>query len=201
MSGLTTPTGDTTSTSILFFSENAQRKLLAQIIEYALEAVHVDDFEGVSVDFGRFFSAMREANFDIEFVHRRRGLENGISEGKLAGIVFYRLTRERIINLNQSLLKQGHFQFLQEEVMIKIIGALLHVDFSDEWIAQKIGTERSEGMRQKFQDLYNELRYISCRRHYNQESLALFFDSMVYLQTAIDEMRRISSALKDELPD
>jgi hypothetical protein len=36
---------------------------------------------------------------------------------------------------------------------------------------------------------------MTCRRHYNQESLALFFDTYAYLSHVIDEIRTLESKL------
>ncbi len=172
-----------------FFTENFQRELLGKIRKYALEQTNPADRTRVFISGIAYADAFSEADFDAQFLKARRGNRNGNSEGKLAGVLYFRMTRHQIIHLSPEIAENPHYSRFQERLMIKIIGALLNVNFSDPWITSKAGQTRSSGLRWQFQDIYSELQFLTCRRHYNQESLALFFDTFVYLQRAIDEAR------------
>ena len=96
-----------------FFSETAQKRLLGRIIQCALLRVEAGHHHWVSVSDKAFFDAMQEANFDIRFLKERRNLESGISEGKIAGILYFRLTRAQFINPSAEILDIGEYRTLQ----------------------------------------------------------------------------------------
>jgi hypothetical protein len=180
--------------ALLFFPDSMQKGLLSRIVQFAKETAHPADRSRVFISEKAYVEAFIEADYDAHFLKTRRGLTNGLSEGKLAGVLFFRLSRHRIIHLSQEITEYEDYEHFQEKVIIRIIGSLLHIDFNDPWIVERIKKERPGGMRHKFQNFYNELLYLSCRRHYNQESLALFFDTCAYLSHAIDELRALGKA-------
>lgn len=180
--------------ALLFFPESMQKGLLSQIVKIARDMARPADRVRVFVSEKAYVEAFGEADYDAHFLRTRRGLTNGLSEGKLAGVLFFRLSRHRIIHLSQEITEHEDYEHFQEKVIIKIIGALLHIDFNDPWIIERIKKKRPGGMRHDFQNFYNELLYLTCRRHYNQESLALFFDTCAYLSHAIDELRALGKA-------
>lgn len=179
---------------LLFFPQTIQEGLLGRIIQFADEMAHPADRTRVFISAKAYAEAFVEADYDAYFIQTRRGLTNGLSEGKLAGVLFFRLSRHRIIHLSKEITENQDYEHFQEKVIIKIIGALLHIDFNDPWIIERVKKSRPGGMRHKFQNFYNELLYLTCRRHYNQESLALFFDTCAYLSHAIEELRRLGAA-------
>lgn len=160
---------------LLFFSPTLHDGLLKKIIEFSREAAHPADRSRVFVSDMAYADAFVEADYDAHFLKTRRGLNNGLSEGKLAGVLFFRFNRRRIVHLSHEIADNSFYEHFQEKVIIRIIGALLHVNFNDPWIKSWAGQKRPGGMRHNFQDIYGELMYLTCRRHYNQESLALFF--------------------------
>jgi len=183
--------------SLQFFTEHFQREFLKKIREYARKLALPADATRIFISEVAYADAIAEADFDAEFVKMRRGNGNGNSEGKLAGILYFRLTRHKIIHFSPEIAEHNDYARFQERVVVQLIGSLLQVDFNDVWIQQRKNTKRPGGMRYNFQDIYGELQYLTCRRHYNQESLALFFDTLVYLQHALDEMRAMQSQLDD----
>ncbi|MBF0375116.1 MAG: hypothetical protein HQL39_17075 [Alphaproteobacteria bacterium] len=168
--------------------------MLRKIVEIARGLAHPTDKARIYASEEAFADAFTEADFDAHFLKIRRGNQNGNSEGKMAGLLYFRLTRHRIIHLPPEIVDHSHYKYFQEKVIIKIVGSLMKVDFNDPWILEKNGTRRPGGRKWQFQDIYSELQYLTCRRHYNQESLALFFDTAIYLQEAIDEIRRIKDS-------
>ncbi len=205
MSGLTKQAGDPPGGRVGdphgFFSENFERKFFDNLIKETLERVPYGSHDDVFFSDYEFFSAMREADLDAQFMDARRGLDHGISEGKVAGILYFRLARAKIIYLGPKLSSQEGYRNIQSEILLILLGSLLHVDFNHPWVSGKAGNQRNAGMRNCFQDIYKELLYVTCRRHYNQESLALFFDSFVYLQHAIDEKLEAEAYIAKRLSD
>ena len=173
-----------------YFSEKTHAGILAMIRKYAKERVRSGDEEKVKISSLAYANAFAEADFDASFAKVRRGLDAGISEGKLAGILYYRLTRHCIVHLDSDITDTSYYQDFQEKLMIIIIGSLMNVNFNDPWIQKLEGTPRAKGMKLDFQDIHGELRYFTSKRHYNQESLALFFDTWSYLGHAIDTLRK-----------
>jgi hypothetical protein len=182
--------------ALVYFSEDNQRKFLKKIVESATQTAFPADRMRIYVSADAFADAFTEADFDAHFLKSRRGNANGNSEGKLAGVLFFRLTRHRIIHLSPEIVDHTHYKNFQEKIIIKLIISLLGVDIEDPWIAQKIGQARPGGRKWELQDLNGELTYLTCRRHYNQESLALFFETLIYLQTAITEVRQLEDRAK-----
>jgi hypothetical protein len=137
---------------------------------------------------------------DAHFMEKRRNLNDGVSEGKLAGALYYRLTRAKIISLAPDVFDEDKFVDFQERVMIRLVTDLLHVRLDHPWIKQLAGTQRGGGLRSEFQNISGELIYLTSKRHYNQESLALFFDTMVYLAQILkaheDALRTIQDLQK-----
>src|SRR5690349_13757496 len=100
MLGSPTPNGEATSFMALqFFTETFQRGLLAKIDQFAKNSAHPSDKNRIFISEKAYADAFAEADFDASFLKARRGLLNGISEGKLAGVLFYRFSRHRIIHL------------------------------------------------------------------------------------------------------
>lgn len=179
--------------TLQFFTESFQSGLLTKIVDFAKTLAHPADRTRIYVSEKAYAEAFAEADFDARFLKARRGLVNGLSEGKLAGVLFYRLSRHRIVHLGHEIIDNSYYENFQEKIIIKIVGSLMHIDFNDPWIFRKIGSKRPGGMRYNFLNIHGELMYLTCRRHYNQESLALFFDTCAYLSVAIDEIRALEN--------
>lgn len=169
-----------------FFPDSFVLKIYDKFAETAIGLVAPEHRGHVYFSDRSYFQAFEEADCDAVFMKQRRGLEKGISEGKLAGAMYFRLTRHRIIHLSKDIYDLSQYENLQEKVAIKVVCDLLRIDLQSGWIRQLAGSPRPGGMRTNFQNLYQELIYITSKRHYNQESLALFFDSCAYLARAIE---------------
>ncbi|WP_143271036.1 MULTISPECIES: hypothetical protein [unclassified Azospirillum] len=176
--------------SLSYFPKNFIETVLGRIIDTTVNRAHPADVTRVFVSNKAFSLAMIEADFDATFLKSRRGFERGISEGKICGILLYRLYKHRIINLSSEIIENDHYENFQEKVIIEVVCGLLKVNTVHPWIREKIGKERVVGSNLKFQDIFGELMYILSRRHYNQESLGLFFDSISYLVYAITELEK-----------
>lgn len=186
-----------------FFKESTSKLIGKKILKYAVELAlqecsdkNVSIQEFIHIDGKSYYRAIHELNFDIHFMQQRRSLENGLSDGKLAGSLYFRLTRIRFIHINKSFVGEGNFSFLQERIMLKVVEAILAINLSHPWMIelQKNHT-RESGFRYDYQNLSTEVVYFSGLRHHNQESLALFFDTMVYLQKAIDNMEAMANSM------
>ncbi len=174
-----------------YFSQHFHNGLLDKIIDISRQMAQPADRTRIKVSSKAYSEAFSEADFDAFFLKSRRGLANGVSEGKLTGVLFFRMCRHKIINLSHEIVDHPDYEHFQEKIMIKIIGSLMHLDFNDPWIKELIGKPRPSGMRLNFQNIHNELLFVTCRRHYNQESLALFFDTFAFLSHAMEEIRTL----------
>jgi len=168
-----------------YFSDRFVQGIYDKFIEKTIEFLDPEHRDHVYFLDRSYYQAFEEADCDAVFMKHRRKLDKGISEGKLAGAIYFRLTRHKIVHLSKDIYELSQYENLQERVAISIVCALLRIDLQGEWISKLVGTTRPGGMRTNFQNLYGELIYITSKRHYNQESLALFFDSCAYLAHAV----------------
>lgn len=178
-----------------FFPNAFKKDIYAKFIEYTLEYVNEHHHDFVLFHTKNFFDAIKEADFDARFMRERRGLERGVSEGKIAGALYFRLTRHKVIHLTKEVFDIEAYRNLQEKVSADIVCSLLKINLKNNWVSDLQGTKRPGGTRLLFQDLYSELIYLTSKRHYNQESLALFFDTCAYLSHSLDEIQGYKSAI------
>ncbi|UEM20129.1 hypothetical protein JL100_024105 [Skermanella mucosa] len=111
--------------TLQFFTESFQRGLLGRIIQVAKASAHPSDRARIYVSEKAYAEAFAEADFDASFLKARRGLLNGISEGKLSGVLFYRFSRHRIVHLGHEIIDNFHYENFQEKIIINIIGSLM----------------------------------------------------------------------------
>lgn len=108
--------------------------------------------------------AIHETNIDLSFIDARRKNKAGISHGKIAGCLCFRLQRNKIIQIvngfQLSYPQQKKAYKLQDLTAITVALELCLSKFPDT-------------------HLIKELDYISNRRHLNQEMLALYFDTII----------------------
>lgn len=178
-----------------FFSDAAATVLYRRVRDIAISLLGSESPDKIYVSGRGFAQALRDADVDIHFMTLRRGLDEGVSEGKLAGALYFRLTRTKVITVFPTLSEQKDFQYFQERVMMLLVGELIHIDFDHPWIRSLASTQRGRGLKSNFQDLKNELIFLTWKRHYNQESLALFFDSCVYLMHAVDTLDSLKGSI------
>jgi hypothetical protein len=166
------------------FVQQLYRKFLANIIA-GVESTH-----RANVNFSKkeFVDALKEAETDISFIKNRRALHSGISESKLAGVLLFRLCRRKIIHLCHRACEIPHYHTLQERAAINTVLELMHLDINQDWINQQINKARPSPSKTKLQDLGRELVFIIKSRHYNQESLAIFFDALCYIDFAANQI-------------
>jgi hypothetical protein len=102
--------------------------------------------------------AFEEAELDVVALWKRRRPErNGLSVGKIAGVLAYRLSRFKIVYFSERAAERRNAFIVQD---------LTALTFVCEQILHRAPPNRS----------LCELAYQLSRRHANQETLALFFD-------------------------
>lgn len=110
--------------------------------------------------------ALSEARKDLVImVARRMTVDkpfNGLSIGKLAGILVFRLSRYRIVHVNVSQLPSGNTRTFKIASKLQELAALR---FASEGI-----------LKVHPKDWHPELLYVLSRRHINQEMLGVTFD-------------------------
>jgi len=132
-------------------------------------------------------SAFREAESDLQFLMTRRGfkpeqiLSEGLAEGKIAGILAFRLLRHRIVHVGtrDEVIRDKRAGRIQELAVLRLVsGAILTVNFEEHPFMEQHGSRPRPW-------LLHELLYLIARRHFNQETLALIFDTAVRLRKVI----------------
>jgi hypothetical protein len=122
--------------------------------------------EPININASILYEAITQMKIDIKFIFFRRGSLIGnlrISEGKIAGVIAYRLARSHIINICKT---------CNDCIEKKCITRLNFI------IAIRIGFDY---IHKKYHDipykLRQELGYTMKYRHVNQEMLGLVFDA------------------------
>jgi len=128
------------------------------------------DYEPFNLNFPVLKEAINQIRMDIKILLWRRGNLIGnmrISEGKVAGIITFRLAKAHSIHIHRNCNVCQHKCFLRVNSVIAIRIGLDYI--------HKKHTDLPEGIR-------NELLYTIKHRHTNQETLGLVFDTLKELQ-------------------
>lgn len=102
--------------------------------------------------------AVKEAEIDIRAMLARRSKSRGVSRGKIAGVLAFRLSRFKIVHFKEEAWDNSHFHLIQE------LAATL--------LVRKLFVQRHVPEANIL-----ELSYQLSRRHANQETAGLFFDA------------------------
>ncbi|NCN11581.1 MAG: hypothetical protein GW938_17220 [Leptospira sp.] len=105
--------------------------------------------------------AINDIQTDIEFISSRRKSKN-ISKGKIAGVIAYRISKASLFHSKNNLLANDKM-FIRLNSLVSITIALNYIRCGSESI-------HVENL--------SELVYSISRRHVNQETLGLVFDSI-----------------------
>lgn len=187
---MNTPKNSTNSVVYLpIFPEDLQRELSLSFIKTVADVATDNGISLSCVDFCQheLAFAMKECRKDLDaMAMRRRGLSHlggarddfaGLSLGKLAGILMFRLARYRIISVNKEIFVDKKLRRLASK--LQEIAALV-------FICHYI-------LKIKMTKQYPELLYVVSRRHTNQEMLGVMFDVIsdhcprISLDTPLDQ--------------
>ncbi|PWC37410.1 hypothetical protein TSO352_07540 [Azospirillum sp. TSO35-2] len=168
--------------------------ITVKLVVRQIQGFAVTSGKPTDIDFSRLWvsepeleSAFREAENDLRFLMLRRGFRaedvrtKGVAEGKVAGMIAFRLLRHRIIHIGHTngRITDSYFGRVQELVVLRLISeSILGIAIDKAPFVQP-----GEGGASK-PWLLHELLYLIARRHFNQETLALIFDTAVQLHRA-----------------
>jgi hypothetical protein len=157
-----------------------------------IEAVHR---KNIYISQSELATALKEARIDLKFMQERRPDSKGISEGKMAGALLFRLCKRRILNVNRDADQYGTYVYTQERAAISTALHFLRIDL-DKCISGVDSVRRSRvPVNTRLQKLGKELLFQITSRHHNQESLGIFFESLCYIAEASGKI----DALKSEI--
>lgn len=106
-------------------------------------------------------NAFAEVNGDIDALKRRRPFKHGVSAGKIAGALAFRLFKTQVLFFGPEIADRPEVQKLALNTAVALAFELVGTNY-EAWPSQ----------------LVRELKYFLERRHSNQESLGLFFDTI-----------------------
>lgn len=141
-------------------SKETREKIYRQYIEALCDACRVYRIPIGCVEYSdrELAFAVEEAEIDLQAMLARRSRSRGISKGKIAGVLVFRLSRFKILHFTAEGWENSNFHLIQELTAVFLVIRLLSI--------AKI-KERS----------VVELTYQLSRRHANQETAGLFFDA------------------------
>jgi hypothetical protein len=153
---------------------------------YLLAGTAKDLQSSVRISKKELAAALRECSTDLSFLAQRRQLSAGVSEGKIAGVLLFRLCQRRIVHLNDEACDLPSYLTIQERAAISTVLEMLNIDINYNRLSAEIGTHRDPSKPGKvLQDLKRELLFLIKTRHCNQENLGIFFDALCYLDAGI----------------
>jgi hypothetical protein len=168
----------------VFFSQEFIEKLSTRFVHNLRAGLDPKERKSVNVSSIELANAFKDAQTDISFIETRRGLKDGISEGKLGGVLLFRLCRRRIVHLLPPLCEDDSFIGLQEQAALVTVMEQINLDLRLDAITRKIGHPRPAPAITNFQDIETELIFLIRTRHYNQETLGLLLDAACYIDLA-----------------
>jgi len=124
-------------------------------------------FDAFNVDLSLLQESIAQIKKDIAILNYRRGDLIGklrMSEGKIAGIITYRLSKAHIVHIHKLC------NYCQEKCLSHL-GFIIAIRMGLDYIHRKY-PDLNEGIRQ-------EMIYALRQRHVNQETLGLVFDTLV----------------------
>jgi len=124
------------------------------------------DYETFNLNFSALKEAINQIKMDLKILYMRRGnliTNMRMSEGKIAGVVVFRLAKAHIIHIHRKC-------NVCKEKCHSHLNILIAIGMGLDYINKKY-TELPYGIR-------NELIYTIKNRHVNQETLGLVFDTL-----------------------
>ncbi|MCW2235779.1 hypothetical protein [Azospirillum canadense] len=144
------------------FSDEARHRIFSEYVSYLLKACDVFRVPHKHLEYSEreLAMAVEESEIDLRAMLARRSPTRGISQGKIAGVLAFRLSRFKIVHFREDGWANSNFHLVQE------LAATL--------LVRKLFVQR--GVPEKN---ILELSYQLSRRHANQETAGLFFDAFV----------------------
>ena len=114
-----------------------------------------------------FCNAMVDAKMDMEILDHRRNFDDGISRGKIAGIIVFRLCRN-LVSFPTPQAKENPIA-LKIPILTALAFGLFLIDVNPAQLDEFI---------------LRELKYYVAKRHINQEALGICFDTLFTMRHA-----------------
>lgn len=147
-------------TPVFSISEETRRHIFSNYVSFLIKACAVFKLPLGCVEYSEreLALAVDEAEIDLQAMLARRSRSRGITSGKIAGVLAFRLSRFKIVHFQESGWTNSNFHLVQELAATLLVHKL--------FIPKRV-PEIS----------VLELSYQLSRRHANQETAGLFFDA------------------------
>ena len=148
------------------FDQQTRSKIINDYVGFIFDACRATGVAPAYISYSEqeLSFAVAEAELDVRYLLGRRSPKDGISQGKIAGVVAFRLARFKILHFAEEAFSHAQAPFVQELAALLLVNRL--------FIKNKDVPARG---------LY-ELAYQLSRRHANQETLGVFFDVFTHQQ-------------------
>lgn len=152
--------GAAASAPPIIISDNIRQQIYTDYVGFLIEACRVFRLPLSCVEYSQqeLALAIDEAEIDVQAMQARRSRTHGISPGKIAGVLAFRLSRFKIVHFKEAAWANSHFHLVQELAATLLVRKLF---MPCQVPAKNI----------------LELSYQLSRRHANQETAGLFFDA------------------------
>lgn len=139
-----------------------QKAYKDSLIKVCKSINEIRSVKDIKISTTALYDAIHDIKMDITFIGSRRKSKN-ISKGKVAGVIVYRLSKANIIHTDDAELVKSRM-FLKMNYLISVSVGFNFI---------KIDTESLDN------NTLSEIVYSLARRHVNQETLGLVFDTMI----------------------
>ncbi|WP_149164102.1 hypothetical protein [Azospirillum brasilense] len=142
------------------FTDELRRRIFTEYVTFLSEACRVFRMPLKHLEYSdrELALAVAEAEIDLRAVLARRSRTHGITPGKIAGVLAFRLSRFKIVHFNPEGWGNPNLYLIQEMAAVLLVKRLF-----------------VRGTIPEISVL--ELSYQLSRRHANQETAGLFFDA------------------------
>lgn len=152
--------GGSTHLSASVISDDLRKRIFTEYVSFLFKACSVFGIPASCIEYSdrELALAVEEAEIDLQAMLARRSKTRGITPGKIAGVIAFRLSRFKILHFSEEGWTNSHYHLVQELAATLLVRKLLvHRPVPEISIL--------------------ELSYQLSRRHANQETAGLFFDA------------------------
>lgn len=155
-------TGSVDPIPAIAISDDIREQIYAEYVGFLIKACKVFGLPLSCVEYSNreLALAIDEAEIDLQAMLARRSRTRGITAGKIAGVLAFRLSRFKIVHFKAEAWANSHFHLVQELAATLLVRKL--------FVPSKMPVVN-----------ILELSYQLSRRHANQETAGLFFDAFV----------------------
>lgn len=161
-----------------------------KLLAFCVTEICGADIANVELDEEELARAFRSVNIDLKHHNYQRRPTNGVSPGKLMGVVLYWMRQHRVVHYKVPPTSPSvmALQDVQNLAAINAVYLSLNIWVEHDWLLGKYPGKCVVSSQQRYLiDLKSELLYLIEANRINAESLGLWLDTLIVLDSALRE--------------